>query len=160
MRSAPGILLAAILAGCAGVPAYTPHPEARWITPIEAQGPDRGRSGPVEWGGIILDVRNRPDSTEIEVLAYPLNGAGRPATDRAAEGRFIAVRSGFLEPAEYAPGRQLTVYGPLTAVRRGTVGDAPYRYPTVRADGLFLWPPQGGRQDSNVRFGVGVGIGL
>jgi outer membrane lipoprotein len=158
LRVAPALVLCAVLAACAGTPAYTPHPTARWIDPQEVGYGTR--ASPVEWGGTILEVRNLRRSTEIEVLAYPLDAGGRPDRDRSPRGRFIVVSGGFLEPAEYAPGRELTAYGPLSGVREGAIGEAGYRYPTLEAESLHLWPRGRGDRGSNVRFGVGIGIGL
>ncbi|MGD2083090.1 MAG: Slp family lipoprotein [Chromatiales bacterium] len=160
IRAASKILICALLAGCAGAPAYTPHPAARWIVPQEVGPETKDRLRPVEWGGTIVDVRNLPHSTEIEVLAYPLDADGRPDTERRPQGRFIAVERGFLEPAEYAPGRELTAHGPLTGVRQGAIGETTYRYPTLGADSLFLWPRKREGRGPDVRFGVGIGIGL
>jgi outer membrane lipoprotein len=115
----------------------------------------------VEWGGVIVGTHNLADQTQIQVLGYPLDGGGRPDLTATPHGRFLVLRSGFLEPRVYAPGRHLTVYGPIEAMVPGRIGQAAYLYPKVRAEQLQLWPRSGqGITPSNVQFGIGIGIGL
>lgn len=123
----------------------------------------------VHWGGQIVAVTNLRDRTQIEVLALPLDGSGRPQTDEPAEGRFVVERSGFLEPQEYAVNRLLEVRGQLNGFVRGKVGEAVYRYPVVLGDQLVLWPesspPAAASGSPRINFGVGVsnhggGVGL
>jgi outer membrane lipoprotein len=115
----------------------------------------------VEWGGQIVAVHNLRNRTELEVLAYPLAPGGRPGSRGAPLGRFIAVRAGFLEPADFAPGRLLTVSGVVGPPREGTVGEARYLFATVSAENLRLW--QDDYQPSGVipygTIGIGVGSG-
>lgn len=157
---APGFaaLFCAWLAACATPPAYEPHPGDRVPTPAEVVAGARVGGGALEWGGTIIDVRNLARSTEIEVLAYPLGPGGRPDPEAGPLGRFVAVHSDFLEPAEYAPGRKVTVYGRLNGVREGRIGGSQYRFPALAAEQVHLWPRE--RRGSDVRFGIGVGIGL
>jgi len=128
-------------------------------------------TGAVHWGGRIVRVENLRDRTLIEVLAFPLDGAGRPQTDQAAEGRFIIQSPGFLEPHEYAPDRLIEVRGTLDDFRNGRVGEAEYRYPLVMAGRLTLRTadtdgyPGGGTPRFNFGFGTGTfgsggGVGI
>lgn len=128
-------------------------------------------SGDVYWGGRIVRVENLRDSTLIEVLAFPLDGGGRPQTDQAAEGRFIIESPGFLEPHEYAPDRLIEVRGKLAGFRNGRVGKAEYRYPLVMAERLTLraagtaGSTGGGVPQFNFGFGTGTfgsggGVGI
>ena len=49
--------------------------------------------------------------------------------------------------------------GLVTGTRTGTVGEAKYVYPVLKADRMKLWPPTyDGRSEPSVHFGVGVGI--
>jgi outer membrane lipoprotein len=94
----------------------------------------------VRWGGTIVSVTNRAHSTEIEILARPLDGDGEPRPGAPGEGRFLAEAQGFLDPAEYPNDRSLTIAGPLLRVETRQVGEYPYVYPVVRADSRWLWP--------------------
>ena len=71
-------------------------------TPVGGSAAATGQTAPtgarrVEWGGTIIAVSNQRDSTELEVLAYPLTADGRPDVAAPSSGRFVAVRPGFLE---------------------------------------------------------------
>lgn len=94
----------------------------------------------VRWGGSILTVRNLADSTEIEMLARPLDSDGEPRAGADGEGRFIARLRGFVDPAEYPADRLMTVVGSVLEVVTRDVGDYPYRYPLIVADSRYLWP--------------------
>lgn len=156
------LLLAALLLGaCASGPRFDTRAYSTSPTPAEAaidaalwQG-DR-----VLWGGMILNSANHEDGTEIEVLAYPLAGGQRPDTSRPPIGRFIVFEDHYLETADYAQGRLVTVAGPFTSTRDGRVGDARFTWPLVEADGLHLWPRDGGaRRDPQFSIGIGVLLG-
>jgi starvation-inducible outer membrane lipoprotein len=93
-----------------------------------------------------------------EVVGYPLDSENRPNRDAAPTGRFIVIHAGYLETADYAPGRLITAVGLFTGTRSGTVGEAKYVYPVLKASRMKLWPPYAGRSQPSFQFGVGVGI--
>ncbi len=94
----------------------------------------------VRWGGRLVGVVNKADHTRLEILAFPLDRAGRPRVDGEPQGRFMARVPGFLEPAVYARGREVSVVGRITGTRDETIGEYPYRFPLVDVSGHFLWP--------------------
>lgn len=115
----------------------------------------------VAWGGIIVAARNLANQTQLEVLSYPLNEHGRPQREAKAGGRFIALHPGYLELANYAEGRFVTMTGTVSETRAGSVGEAHYVYPVLAIKTLFLWPtPEEEATKPQFHFGVGVGIGL
>lgn len=130
------------------------------VTPIEAVKDVPGMlNHTIAWGGLIATAKNLKDKTEIEVVAYPLDSENRPNRDASPTGRFIVIQPGYLETADYAPGRLITVVGPVTETRTGTVGEARYVYPVVAASRLHLWPMRPlERREPSFHFGVGVGI--
>ena len=115
------------------------------------------RNRHVVFGGNIIATRNLPDHSEIVVLAYPLNNVDRPDTSAAPLGRFIVIEPGYLEGANYAPQRLLSVHGYLDGVRQEPLGESLYNYPIIRPYELHLWPaePEGGVFP---RFHIGVGV--
>lgn len=148
------------LLGCASSPKVAENAE-RGVTPSQAAA---GKSGigdkPLQWGGVIVETRNLPKVTELEILAYPLKSNGRPDLSAPPNGRFIARRPGYLEPVDYRKGRQITATGSLAERRTGQVGEAAYTFPILSADELVLWPEQNDRKASpRVNFGLGVGSG-
>lgn len=158
----------AMIAACAS----TSEPPAGGPTPAQIVSSGEAH-GDAHWGGQIVSLKNLRERTLVEVLALPLAGDGRPRVNGRPQGRFIVDHPGFLEPHEYVAGRLLEVHGQLHGFSEGTVGDAPYRYPVVRAGQLTLWPDDGARYPgpssprinfgigvSNQGSGVGVGIGF
>ena len=129
----------------------------RNITPkMAVQDPDSLQAKVLEWGGAIVESRNLPDSTELQILAYPLQSNGQPDLDQSPTGRFIAVAKGYLETADYQTGRQVTMSGKLKGIRPGKVGEADYRFPVLQLDELLLWPLP---SQSSTRTGVGFSFG-
>jgi outer membrane lipoprotein len=114
----------------------------------------------LQWGGILIATTNLADSSELEILAYPLDDKGRPITESASIGRFIATQAGYLEAGEYATGRLVTATGQISTIRSGLVGEAKYQFPVMQCDQLALWPKQ--RKSSakpRIRFGFGASSG-
>ena len=130
------------------------------VTPQEAVNDmPRRLDRHVAWGGKITAVKNLPNKTELEAVAYPFDSRNRPDEDAAPSGRFIVIHPGYLEPADYAPGRLITVVGTVNEARHGKVGEASYVYPVVTATKLQLWPkPSAENKEPRIHFGVGVGI--
>ena len=131
-------------------------------------GRSGGRSGgepaggaPLEvlWGGVLLGASNLDDSTQLEVLAYPLDRRQRPMTGRDSAGRFLILADGYLETLDYADGRLVTVLGAREGVREGRVGDAPVVWPVVRSEQLHLWR-DGAAANERPRFTFGLGVSL
>ena len=152
------IALAMFMGGCA-----TPYDIGgadRRVTPVEAAKDVTGMlNHHVAWGGEIAVVKNLKDSTELEVVGFPLDSLNRPERESAPTGRFIVIQSGYLETADYAPGRLITVVGTVKQTRRGSVGDSNYIYPLVVAEKLQLWPRSPNeRREPAIHFGIGVGI--
>lgn len=153
-------LIASLAFGGCATPAFETGTADKSITPREAAGDiARLRHTTVAWGGVIVAGKNLKEVTQLEVLGYPLDHDNRPQTDAEPVGRFILVHPGYLETADYAPGRQITVVGKLSETRDGTVGEAPYVYPVVAASRIHLWPRERReRTESSIHFGIGIGI--
>ena len=116
--------------------------------------------GPDSIAGVIVEPVNLESTTELQIIAYPLQRNGKPDLAQSPNGRFIAKIDGYLEPADYAPGRRVTVSGRVAEIRQGKVGEADYLFPVVQPDSLNLWPVESqssGR--SRLHFGIGVGSG-
>ena len=135
-------LAVGVLAGCASSPPAGLDVElADSPGQIEAQSePDRHRRKIVRWGGEILAIENRTETTEVAVFGRELGANAEPRVDGGGGARFLAVIPQFLDPAEYRPGRTLTVVGRLNGLRLQSVGEYPYSYPVVDVDHHHLWP--------------------
>ncbi|MEE4379616.1 MAG: Slp family lipoprotein [Candidatus Competibacteraceae bacterium] len=133
-----------MLAGCANSGGYNPLRDTAFKGPTlqtvrTELGPDSYKGSRVRWGGEIARVENQRTETWLEVVEKPLQRSGRPRDVNTSEGRFIARISGFLDPAIYAAGRQITVIGKLTDKIQRTIGEYPYQFPVVAVDNYQLW---------------------
>ncbi len=151
------------LAGCATTPAFEIGTADKTLTPHAAASSseaNRWQGRQVAWGGMIIAGHNLTDSTLLEVLAYPLDDDNRPRPEAEPLGRFLISYDGYLETADYAPGRLVTVVGRLVGTQRGQIGEAAYLYPVVAAERLERWPRRAPRAPSepSVHFGIGIGI--
>jgi outer membrane lipoprotein len=113
----------------------------------------------IVWGGNIIETRNLAQHTEVVVLAYPLDAQVQPLTSKSALGRFVLIWPGYLESADYAPGRWLSVIGDLDGLRDEPLGESRHTYPVIQAQYLYLWPLETGPAVSP-RFHIGVGVGV
>jgi outer membrane lipoprotein len=151
--------LTLLLGACAGGPSFDTRGVDRSLTPaVVALEPDRSRGKSVLWGGVILATANLSDRTRIEALAYPMDGNNRPKVSEDPLGRFVVEQRGYLEPASYAQGRWITVAGSVAGVRGGKVGESDYSYPVVDARRIHLWSKDSMRGNTDLHFGIGVGI--
>ncbi len=155
------LLTALLLSACASsptfntagvVPALTPQTVA--ANPLPATGKN------VQWGGTIIGVANLQDRTQIEVLAYPLDSKARPQSNSNPLGRFFLEQHGFLDPATYKQGRQISAVGTVTGTRTSMVGEASYDHPVVDARQIYLWPENQESQGTGVIFGIGGSAAL
>jgi outer membrane lipoprotein len=91
-------------------------------------------------GGVVISAKRTKDQTEIEVLQLPLE-EGRPSTrDRLrSEGRFLAVREEFLDPATVPPGTPITVVGVVKGSSTRPLDDSEYIYPILDIKHLTDW---------------------
>lgn len=142
MKTPPIMLSVFLLTGCASqVPiniSQAPTPDVPLTTAATAV--EGYKNQPVRWGGSILAVNNRASETEIEVLAKALDSAGKPVEGDQVQGRFLARVDGFLDPAVYARGRLLTLYGLLENGQTRNIGEKAYTYPLIKVQTQFLWP--------------------
>ncbi|RRN55908.1 hypothetical protein EIM48_09630 [Pseudoxanthomonas sp. SGNA-20] len=111
------------------------------LTPQQAAGSVPAAS-PVRWGGRIVETQPKQDRTCFQMVAMPLNSSGRPqrnASD-ATQGRFVACRAGFYDPAVFTPGREVTFVGQVEGTDTVRIGEYDYKLPRLAADVVYLWP--------------------
>ena len=123
-------ILSLLLGACASSPSFDSSGVDRTLTPQGViAGPQMAEGKQVLWGGTIIRTTNLKDSTQMEVLAYPLDKNERPLKESDPLGRFIFERAGYLEPKTYAEGRLITVVGTVSGTRTGQVGESTHDYP-------------------------------
>lgn len=98
------------------------------------------RGQQVTWGGQILAIDVKQSSSQVTILAKPLDSNGEPVDTDKSVGRFIARFSGFRDPAVFTAGRNLTVAGKITGSETRKIGDYPYVHPLVEVESYRLWP--------------------
>lgn len=133
------LLAAAMLLGACAAPAVLKGDFAA-ITPQQAAVSQSVAVSPVRWGGTILSSNNTAEQSCFEVLGRPLDYNARPLVTDGEQGRFLACKAGFIDPAVFAPGRDVTIIGAVTGVEAHKVNDFDYRYPKLQAQTIYLWP--------------------
>lgn len=116
--------------------------------------PEAFKGRTVMLGGIIASTRNEQKRTYIEVVQLPLDYRGRPKNEDVTEGRFIVEAEGYLDPAIYARGREITVVGVVLGRTVRPLGDIEYSYLLLRSVEIHLFEPYYGVP---FRFGIGIG---
>lgn len=156
------VALAAIalsLSGCVTRPVI---PVSTALTPIQpyeaAAEPERHVGAEILWGGSILALENLEASTEVTILAYPLDRAQRPLPQLPTQGRFIIVLPGYVERGDYPDGLFVTLNGRVSGLREGQVGEHRYVFPLVEPGHVHRWPP--GFQFDRPQWHIGIGVGV
>ena len=136
------VLISAIVVGCSSqIPlAIKQAPENNPDVQFVRTNPDCCVGQNVRWGGDILSVENRPDTTRITVLSKPLRKSGEPKQIDTSAGRFVAEFPGFLDPELYPSERRLTVVGKYTGVEKVKIGEYLYVQPVLDATHHYVWP--------------------
>lgn len=111
------------------------------VTPREAvAGSQVGTA--VRWGGRIVETNPGQDNTCFQLISRPLGGTGRPlrSAPDATDGRFVACRAGFYDPAVFTEGREVTFIGRVDGMETTRIGEYDYPLPRMTADVVYLWP--------------------
>jgi outer membrane lipoprotein len=91
-------------------------------------------------GGIVISAKRTKDQTEIEILQLPTEGGEPSTTDRLrSEGRFLAVREDFFDPASVPPGTPITVIGVVKGSTTRPLDESEYIYPILEIKHLTDW---------------------
>lgn len=91
-------------------------------------------------GGVVISAKRTKDQTEIEILQLPLEGGAPSTTDRLrSEGRFLAVREEFFDPATVPPGTPITVIGVVKGSTTRPLDDGEYSYPILDIKHFTDW---------------------
>lgn len=155
----PLTILLNTLSGCSSTPIFDSQSVDKSLTPQSVKAESSISLGKTAlWGGTILDTRNLKTTTQIEVLAYPLDSSHRPLLDKKPLGRFIISHAGYLEPASYAQGRHISVLGKIAKPQLGKVGETQYTYPVINSEKVHLWSQEDKKSKTSFHFGIGVSM--
>lgn len=126
----------------------------RTITFRELQkNPERYQGKWVMLAGLIIDTRNTPEGSFIEVLQKPVDRQGRPRETDDTEGRFLITSPEFLDSAVYRPGKRISVIGEVLGQKMRPLGEIQYRYAVVTSREIRLWEPR-----TSPQFSIGIGV--
>lgn len=139
----PAVLAAALhLAGCA--PALSPElsgaADPHLTFSLLQSDPEAHIGKIIILCGIIKEIRNLPNGTELEILQKEPDYWSKPLRTDKSGGRFLIRHKAVLDPLIYAPGREITVGGPVRSAERGL--------PVIDSKEIRLWerprPANGG----------------
>jgi len=106
---------------------------------VVEKDPDRYVGKTVLWGGVIAEIANRQNETDLNVRQAELDIEKKPKNLDRSAGRFIVRYAGFLDPAIYQPGREITVAGELAGKEVLPLEKIQYPYPVILAKEIHLW---------------------
>lgn len=131
-----------VLAACATAPKPL-QGQFNPVTPRDSVSTQQV-GAPVRWGGRIIETMPAQGETCFQIISRPLNASGRPTTSSsdASDGRFVACRAGFYDPAVFEEGRDVTFIGRVDGFESVKIGEYDYRLPKLAADVIYLWPEQ------------------
>ena len=91
-------------------------------------------------GGTVIRAKRTGAGTELEVLQLPSAKDGPLTEDRLhSEGRFLAVREAFLDPASLPEGTPITVIGTVTGETTRQLDESDYTYPILDVKHIIDW---------------------
>jgi len=135
------VVLTILIGGCAIVPEQIEVADDENLVSFESiiNGSETGQGTKARWGGEIVNVENKKEYSEIEILQYPNNHYGKPRSNLDSEGRFKVQVAGFLDPLVFTEGRLITFIGELGEPTEGVIGEQTYVYPVLLASGYYMW---------------------
>jgi outer membrane lipoprotein len=92
----------------------------------------------VIWGGVILQVQDNSDGTEIRVRQNPLKSNESPDTE-STEGEFIALTGESLDPNVFKIGKKITVGGEIIGEKTENTQTTRFTYPVIQIKEYYLW---------------------
>jgi outer membrane lipoprotein len=133
--------LTLLVGGCAIVPDQIKVSDNENLIPFESiiSGNETGQGAKARWGGEIVNVENKEEYSEVEILQYPSNPYGKPRTNLDSAGRFKVQVAGFIDPLVFEKGRLITFLGELGEPSEGIIGEQTYIYPVLLASGYYMW---------------------
>ena len=91
-------------------------------------------------GGNVIKAKRSEAGTELEVLQLPTAKDGEITGERLlSEGRFLAVREQFLDPASLPQGTPITVIGTVKGETTRSLDESDYTYPILEIKHIIDW---------------------
>lgn len=91
-------------------------------------------------GGNVIRAKRTEAGTEVEILQLPTEKEGTLTEERLrSEGRFLAVREAFLDPASLPQGTPITVIGTVKGETTRQLDESDYTYPILEVRHIIDW---------------------
>ncbi|MEK9142535.1 MAG: Slp family lipoprotein [Nitrospirota bacterium] len=91
-------------------------------------------------GGNVIRAKRTDAGTELEILQLPTAKEGGLTEERLrSEGRFLAVREQFLDPASLPQGTPITVIGTVKGETTRQLDESDYTYPILDVKHIIDW---------------------
>lgn len=138
----PALSVLLIASGCAtGDSLESTGPRITYAQLKAATETYRGQT--ITLGGKVLSAKRLKAETRIEILQLPLASSLKPTVDlSASQGRFVATKKEFLDPATIPAGTFVTVTGEVTGSVILPLDETDYTYPVVEIRNLRVWPKE------------------
>ncbi|MDT8309906.1 MAG: Slp family lipoprotein [Methylophaga sp.] len=137
------IIFTVLLSGCVAMNPSIENPPARDLQFAQVSPNISQYQGEVvRWGGVVAEVSNLENQSELTLVQFPLTRYGKPITTANSAGRFIVQSDGFLDPLIYEKGALVTVVGTLSGEQTGKVDQKTLRMPVVSMTDNQVWPEQ------------------
>lgn len=134
------IVATLLLSGCVTVPeaikGTSATPQQDLVRVMNA--PELYVGQEARFGGQVVNIDNRTGKTRLEIATVSLDEGARPQPGEPSKGRIYADVNGFLDPVDFR-GQLVTVVGPVMGTVEGKVGETPYKFLVVQANGYKRW---------------------
>lgn len=88
----------------------------------------------------VINGKRTKEGADLEVLQRPTGEEGRLTRDRLrSEGRFLAVRDAFLDPAGLPEGAPITIIGTVKGLTTRQLDESDDVYPVLEAKHITDW---------------------
>lgn len=94
----------------------------------------------VRWGGMIGQVANYEDFSELTIVQFPLTRHGVPISTEQSAGRFIVRSEHFLDPLIFSPDKLVTIIGTVKTLQLQKVDQKMLTLPLISLDESHVWP--------------------
>lgn len=138
----PALSALLIVSGCATEDSFESTGPRLTYAQLKA-APETYRGQPITLGGKVLSAKRLKEETRIEILQLPLASSLRPTFDLStSQGRFIATKKEFLDPATIPSGTFVTVTGEISGSVILPLDETDYTFPAVEIKTLRVWPKE------------------
>lgn len=96
----------------------------------------------VRWGGMIAQVANYENFSELTIVQFPLTRYGVPISTANSGGRFVVRSERFLDPLIYTPEKLATFIGTVKTLQLQKIDQKMLSLPLIHLEQDHVWPKQ------------------